>query len=126
MSLNPVQFIVAPRLLAVVLMVPCVTLIGSWIGMLGGLFISVTVVDVGWVSYWEHVWDSLDPPDIWRGLSKSVVFGLIIGTIGCYQGFQVQGGAEGVGRVTTRAVVQSIVAIIICDAILNYLLLFRL
>lgn len=125
MSIDPMRHIVAPRLLAVVVMVPALTVMGIWIGMVGGFLIADQVVGVGWVAYWEHVWDSLDPPDVWRGLTKAGVFALIIGTIGCYQGFRVSGGAEGVGRVTTQAVVRSIVAIIVSDAMLNYFLLFR-
>ena len=125
MSLNPIRFIVAPRLLAVTLMVPCVTLLGDAIGILGGALVADVVLDVSGNAFYERAWASLDPEDVWRGLIKATVFGLLIGSIGCYQGFQVRGGAEGVGRVTTHAVVTSIIAIIIIDAILNYLLLFR-
>jgi phospholipid/cholesterol/gamma-HCH transport system permease protein len=126
MSLNPVRFVVAPRLLAVLLMVPCVTLLGDFVGIAGGALVSSELLGVSTNSFLEHAWDSLYPEDVWRGLIKSGVFGLIIGTVGCYQGFQVKGGAEGVGRVTTNAVVTSIIAIIVSDAILNYILLFRL
>ena len=126
MSLNPVRFVVAPRLLAVLLMVPCVTILADFVGIVGGLIVSVQVLDMSVNSFFEHAWDSLYTEDVWRGLFKACVFGLIIGTIGCYQGFKVQGGAEGVGRATTSAVVTSIIAIIVSDAILNYFLLFRL
>ncbi len=125
MSLNPMRFVVAPRLLAVFLMVPCVTIIGDAVGILGGLVIAESILDMGQVVYFEHVWDALDHEEIQRGLIKATVFGVIIGSVGCYQGFKVKGGAEGVGLVTTNAVVQSIIAIIISDAILNYFLLFR-
>lgn len=126
MSLNPVRFIVAPRLLAVVLMVPCVTLLGDYVGIMGGMLVSNRVLDISWNSFFEHAWDSLFTEDVLRGSFKSLVFGTVIGTIGCYQGFRVRGGAEGVGRATTSAVVTSIIAIIVADAILNYFLLFRL
>jgi phospholipid/cholesterol/gamma-HCH transport system permease protein len=125
MALNPIRVIVAPRLLAVLLMVPAVTLLGDMVGILGGALISGQVLDVSANAYFEHAGDALDTEDVWRGLLKAGVFGLIIGTIGCYQGFKVKGGADGVGRVTTSSVVTSIIAIIIVDAILNYLLLFR-
>lgn len=125
MSLNPVRYIVAPRLFAVILMVPCVTLIGNWVGLLGGALVSITLIDLSWKEYWDGVWEALAAKHIFRGSLKSLVFGVLIGSIGCYQGFQVKGGAEGVGRVTTRAVVQTLVAIIIADAVLNYFLLFR-
>lgn len=125
MSLNPVRYIVAPRLLAVILMVPCVTVIGDWVGLFGGYVVSVGIIDISPQVYWDGVWDALAPKHIWRGTAKSVVFGILIGAIGCYQGFRVKGGAEGVGRVTTRAVVQTLIAIIVADAIMNYFLLFR-
>ena len=126
MSINPVRYIVAPRLLAVLLMVPTITLLGDFIGVLGGLIISTEILDLSANTFFEHAQDSLATKDVWRGLIKAATFGLLIGSIGCYQGFRVHGGAEGVGRVTTGAVVRSIIAIIIADAILNYFLLFRL
>lgn len=126
MALNPIRYIVAPRVLATMIMIPCVTLIGDVMGILGGLFIAVTVLDLSAVTYFEQAWEQLGSEDIWRGLFKAAVFGTIIGAVGCYQGFQVHGGAEGVGRVTTQAVVTSIIAIIVTDAILNYFLLFVL
>ncbi|MDA1193793.1 MAG: ABC transporter permease [Planctomycetota bacterium] len=126
MSVNPVRFIVAPRLLAVVLMVPLVTLLGDFVGILGGLLVAIEVLDLSPNAFFEHAQDSLSVTDVWRGLFKATVFGFLIGSIGCYQGFRVYGGAEGVGRVTTGAVVRSIIAIIVADALLNYFLLFRL
>ncbi|MHC5010758.1 MAG: MlaE family ABC transporter permease [Planctomycetota bacterium] len=126
MALNPVRYVVAPRLLATILMVPCVTLLGDMLGILGGLIVAVGVLDLSSQVYFDQAWDQLTTDDVWRGLLKATVFGTIIGSVGCYQGFQVKGGAEGVGRVTTNAVVTSIIAIIITDAILNYFLLFRL
>lgn len=125
MALNPTSFVVAPRLLAVFLMVPCVTIIGSWVGIIGGQVVASGVLDMNSHIYWENVWRRLGTEDVCRGLIKAGVFGIIIGGVGCYQGFKVRGGAEGVGRVTTRAVVQAILAIIVSDAILNYFLLFR-
>jgi phospholipid/cholesterol/gamma-HCH transport system permease protein len=125
MSLNPIRVIVAPRLLAVLLMVPSVTLLADLVGIAGGALICTQVLDISSNAYFEHAWSSLYTQDVWRGLVKAIVFGSIIGTVGCYQGFRVKGGAEGVGRVTTNAVVFSIIAIIVSDAILNYFLLFR-
>lgn len=126
MSLNPVRYIVAPRLLAVIVMVPCVTMIGCWVGLVGGWVVATEVVGLSGIDYWDRAWWALEAKHVWRGLTKAFVFGVIIGGVGCYQGFQVRGGAEGVGRVTTRAVVHAIIAIIIADAVLNYFLLFRL
>ena len=126
MALNPVRYIVAPRVIATLLMIPCVTVLGSLVGILGGLVVSVSVLDLSVQTYFEQAWARLTAQDIWRGAFKASAFGVIIGCVGCYQGFQVKGGAEGVGRVTTQAVVTSILAIIITDALLNYFLLFRL
>ena len=124
MAVNPVRFIVAPRLLAVLLMVPCVTILGDIVGILGGSMIAVTLLDLSQNQFFERAWESLYTEDVWHGTLKAAVFGVVIGTIGCYQGFRVTGGAEGVGKATTRAVVSSIVAIVILDAMLNYILLF--
>ena len=126
MALDPVRHVVAPRVIATMLMVPCVTLVGDVIGMVGGLLVSSTVLDMSPALYFEQAWGQLDADDVWKGLLKAFTFGAIIGSVGCYQGFRVKGGAEGVGRVTTAAVVSSIIVIIITDAILNYFLLFRM
>lgn len=123
-GLDPLRILVAPRLLATVIMVPCVTVLGDLVGIVGGLVVATQILDIPSHTYWERVWDQLGSQDVWHGLQKSLVFGTIIGSIGCYQGFQVKGGAEGVGRTTTQAVVASILLIIVADAILNYWLLF--
>ena len=126
MALNPTRYLVAPRVLATMIMIPCVTLLGDLVGIFGGLVVAVTVLDLSPQLFFDQAWASLEASFVWRGLFKASVFGVIIGTVGCYQGFRVKGGAEGVGRVTTEAVVTIIIAIIITDAILNYFLLFRL
>ena len=126
MALNPIRHVVAPRILATFAMIPCVTILGSIVGILGGLIVAVTVLDLTTQGYFEQAWEQLTSKLVWRGLFKASVFGAIIGAVGCYQGFQVKGGAEGVGRVTTNAVVSSIIVIIVTDAILNYFLLFRI
>lgn len=126
MALNPGRHVVAPRVLAVVVMVPCLVMLGDLLGLLGGLAISVSVLDVPANTYFRQAWDSLQGFHVWRGLVKAVLFGGIIGAVGCYRGFQVTGGAEGVGRATTSAVVTSILLIVVADAIVNYFLLFRL
>lgn len=126
MALDPVRTIVAPRLLGVLVMVPCLVVLGDLLGMLGGLLIATTVLDVPANLYFRQAWDQLSGPQVWRGLIKAGLFGVIIGTVGCYRGFQVEGGAEGVGRSTTSAVVTSILLIVVTDAIVNYYLLFRL
>jgi phospholipid/cholesterol/gamma-HCH transport system permease protein len=126
MALNPVRYVVAPRMLAVILMVPCLTMLGDWLGIAGGLIVAQGVLGVPPVTYFHQAWQQLGVDDIWRGVTKAVMFGFIIGAVGCWRGFQVEGGAEGVGRATTSAVVTSILLIVVTDAVLNYFLLFRL
>lgn len=125
MALHPVRHVVAPRLLAVLLMVPCLVMLGDLLGLLGGLVVADVVLDVPPNSYFRQCWEQLQGPHVWRGLIKAVLFAAIIGTVGCYRGFGVRGGAEGVGRATTSAVVTSILLIVVTDAIVNYFLLFR-
>jgi phospholipid/cholesterol/gamma-HCH transport system permease protein len=125
-GLHPVRFLVAPRMIATFVMIPCVTLLGDFVGIFGGLVVSEGVLDVSRKTYFEQGWDQLTAKNVWHGLEKTAVFSIIISAVGCYQGFHVKGGAEGVGRATTQAVVSSIIFIIVADAILNYFLLFRL
>lgn len=126
MALHPVRHVVAPRLLAVILMIPCLTMLGDVLGLLGGLVVSELVLEVPANTYFRQCWDQLGGAQVWRGLVKALLFGVVIGTVGCYRGFGVRGGAEGVGRATTSAVVTSILLIIVTDAVVNYFLLFRL
>jgi phospholipid/cholesterol/gamma-HCH transport system permease protein len=107
-------------------MIPCVTVLGDFVGMLGGVLVADRVLGISWKTYWEQGWDQLTARDVIHGLEKTAVFSIIISAVGCYQGFGVKGGAEGVGRATTQAVVSSIIFIIVSDAVLNYFLLFRL
>ena len=123
-GLHPVRFLVAPRLIATVTMIPCVTLLGDVVGIFGGMLVADGLLGISSTVYFERAWDQLGRDDVWHGFQKSLVFGAIIGLIGCYQGFQVKGGAEGVGRVTTQAVVACILLIVAADAVLNYYLLF--
>jgi phospholipid/cholesterol/gamma-HCH transport system permease protein len=123
-GLHPVRFLVAPRMIATFVMIPCVTLLGDFVGMFGGLLVAQGVLDLSSNTYWEQGWAQLTPENVTQGLQKTLVFSIIISAVGCYQGFQVKGGAEGVGRATTQAVVSSIVLIIIADAVLNFFLLY--
>lgn len=123
-GLNPIRFLVAPRLLATFVMIPCVTVLGNVVGILGGFVVANRLLGMSANLYFERATTRLTGIDVWHGFEKSVVFGVIIGAVGCYQGFQVKGGAEGVGRTTTQAVVSCIVLVIVADAVLNYFLLF--
>ena len=123
-ALNPVRFLCVPRLVAVLLMVPVLTLFGNVFGMYGGYLICTGVLDISPQLFWDRMIDPMRMKDIWVGGLKSVIFGGIIGLVGLAQGLQVRGGAEGVGRATTNAVVYSIILIIVADCILTVLLYF--
>lgn len=117
MGLNPVRFLMVPRVMAMMIAVPVLTLIADFMGIFGGWLLSVTVVDLGSWQYIRHTIDAIDMGDVMRGLTKSFVFGFLIAMTGCYLGIKVEGGAEGVGRSTTNSVVVSIFLIIFANLI---------
>jgi len=124
MGLNPVKFLVVPKFLAMITAVPCVTVIAMFIMILGGLAAGVVIVGVDPATYIEMTVNSLAEKDLVIGLTKSFFFGVTICWVGIYRGFQVEGGAEGVGRKTTSSVVTSIFLIIIVDLVFTVLFYF--
>jgi len=124
-ALNPVRFLGVPRLVAVVVMVPVATLFGNVFGIYGGYLVSIGMLDITPRLYYDRLIDPMAMKDIWVGGLKSIVFGMIVGIVGMVQGFHVRGGAEGVGRATTNAVVYSIILIIVSDAAMTLLLYFE-
>jgi phospholipid/cholesterol/gamma-HCH transport system permease protein len=116
-GLNPVRFLVVPRYLAMLIMLPCLTTLADSAGVLGGALFAI--VNMGWSlqNYLLRTADALVMRDIVTGLIKSLVFAVVITKIGCYEGFSVRGGAEGVGRSTTASVVKSIFSVIAADMI---------
>jgi len=125
-ALNPVRFLVVPRALAVVIMVPCITLVGDLIGILGGYIVGVGMLGIQHGQYVNLTLDFLTNKDFFTGGVKSAVFGLIISLVACYEGFRVRGGAEGVGKATTSSVVMSIIFIIIADVLFTSLFYYIL
>ena len=123
-ALNPVRYLGVPRLLAVLIMVPVATLFGNLCGIYGGFVVSIGLLDQSPRLFWDVMIAPMEIKDIWVGGMKSVIFGGIVGLVGLGQGFQVRGGAEGVGRATTNAVVYSIILIIATDCVLTVLLYF--
>ena len=123
-SLNPVRYLVVPRFLALLLMLPCLVILGDLIGMLGGYVIGTVNLGLSSGLYIDTTIEFLTVKDIMTGLLKSAVFGMIIAMIACYQGLSTEGGAEGVGRSTTRSVVTSFILIIMADAVLTALFYF--
>ena len=118
-GLNPIKFLVVPKLLAIVIMQPCLTMIANVVSMLGGMLVAMGLLNLGMVRYVNQTFSALVLQDIITGLIKSVVFAVIIAIVGCHEGFQVEGGAEGVGLHTTASVVKSIVLIILADLLVT-------
>jgi len=116
-ALNPIRFLVIPRCLATVVMLVGLTIVADVVGVVGGLFTSWGVLDVPPQIYLDQTYLAVVYRDFFTGLVKAGVFGLEISMIGCYEGLNVRGGAEGVGRATTATVVKSIVALIATDCV---------
>lgn len=121
MGFNVIDFIVMPRLIAILIAMPLIVILADLVGILGGLIASLATLDITAVTYFNRMQISLGLNDIASGLIKSCIFGLIIVVIGCFRGFQVSGGAESVGRYTTSSVVTSIFNIILIDALFTLL-----
>jgi phospholipid/cholesterol/gamma-HCH transport system permease protein len=121
MGLNPVKYLVVPRAAAMMIMLPCLTVIADFIGIFGGYVISMISLNVTSVRYINQTISALVFSDLASGLVKSFFFAIIIVINGCYQGFMVEGGAEGVGKSTTRSVVVSIFLIITADVLFTAL-----
>lgn len=122
LSANPIKYLVVPRFIAAVLMMPVLVIVSDAVGILGGAGIGVGVLDSNPVVYMKKTFEFLKLNDIYSGLLKSIVFGAIIATVCCYQGFYTKGGAEGVGSATTRSVVISCIMILIVDYIMTAML----
>lgn len=120
MGLNPVRFLVAPPLIAMVVMLPALTAWANLVALFAaGLYVS-TALDLGMAAYIANTMNVLSPNDVWHGLGKSFLFAVLIALIACVNGSLVKGGADGVGRVTTRSVVQGICAIVMTDMLFAF------
>ncbi|MCR4409288.1 MAG: ABC transporter permease [Candidatus Saccharicenans sp.] len=119
---NPVKYLVAPRILASMIMVPCLTLYGDVIGIFGGYTYNVLLMKVNKTLYVQNTLKYFEMWDISVGLIKALVFGLVIAIIGCWQGMTAEGGAEGVGRATTKSVVVASITILILNFFLSKIL----
>jgi phospholipid/cholesterol/gamma-HCH transport system permease protein len=122
MGINPVRYLAAPAFIAMLVMLPILTFYADLIGLLGGAFYTSMELEISIESYFRQTINILSAGDVIHGLWKSAVFSIIITLIGFANGFSVTGGAEGVGRATTRSVVQSITYIIIADLIISFFL----
>jgi phospholipid/cholesterol/gamma-HCH transport system permease protein len=121
-GVSPVRYLVTPSLIAMMIMIPALTFYADIVSMFGGAFYCYHELNLSFDAYAIQTRDVLVPDDILQGLMKSFVFAIIIALVGFINGFNVKGGAEGVGMATTRSVVQSISLIIIADMIFTFFL----
>lgn len=124
MAIDPVPFLVAPKFLAMLIMLPCLSTWCDFMGILGGAVFSVKAIDMTLAGYFRSILDALLMRDIVTGLIKSVVFGAVITTVGCFEGFRTGEGAEAVGSSTTAAVVNSIFLVVGVDLIFTAIFYF--
>ena len=114
-ALNPVKFLVVPRVVATVISMLCLAVISNVVAIAAALLVSMLALDIPYTTYMSNTLDQVKVVDFVTGVAKGGIFGLLIGLIACYQGLRVTGGAAGVGQATTDTVVQSVVAVIIAD-----------
>jgi len=121
LAANPIKHLVVPRVIAGTIMLPILAVMADLIGIFGGYMVSVHMLGANPITYIERSFDLMEPQDLYSGLAKSVVFGFIISTVGCYFGFYTEGGAEGVGKATTRSVVVAFLLIFLANYTLTAL-----
>ena len=122
MGLEPSRFLVVPRLVALLLMLPLLTIFGDVVSILGGMWVAQTYAHISYEGFISSVRQSIDFSDVVKGILKSLVFAAIIAMVGAYQGLSTRGGAAGVGQSTTRAVVLAMILIFISNFVLSFLL----
>jgi len=122
MAANPIQYLIVPRVIAGVIMVPFLTIISDFVGIVGGYFVGVGLLNINSGIFMKNITKMVELSDIFNGLVKAACFGLILSLVGCYKGFHATGGAEGVGRATTEAVVLASITILISDYFLTALM----
>jgi phospholipid/cholesterol/gamma-HCH transport system permease protein len=125
LSTEPIRYLVTPRLIACVLMLPCLVLIGDVIGVMGGYLVSVYKLEFNSSYYILNTFKNLKYIDVFSGVIKAAVFGMIIAIIGCYSGYSAEKGAQGVGKATTAAVVNSSILILLSNYFLTELFFSR-
>jgi phospholipid/cholesterol/gamma-HCH transport system permease protein len=124
MAIDPIRFLVVPRFLAMLIMLPALTVFGNCVGIVGGWSVCKFALDFDTPNFIVRAMDRAEPWDLYSGLIKSVVFAWLVITIACYKGLEVEGGAEGVGQATTQSVVWSLLIMLIANALLTGLFFF--
>ena len=122
MAVNPIQYLIVPRFIAGLVMVPLLTSLFNLVGMVGCYSVGVGLLNIDEGVFYENVKWFVEPTDLYNGLIKSCVFGGILTLVGCYKGFYATGGARGVGLATTQSVVVSSVLILVADYLLTALM----
>lgn len=115
MAVDPINYLVKPRLIAATLSVPMLTAVFDFVGILGSYIVGVYILDMSYPEFVVRLQEWVDWDDIQAGLIKGTVFGMILGTVACYKGYYTKGGAAGVGRATTSSVVVASVAILVSN-----------
>jgi phospholipid/cholesterol/gamma-HCH transport system permease protein len=123
-GIDPIRRLMTPRVLATVLVLPLLAAVGDCAGLLGGFLVASLTLHLNAAQFWTRAIHALVFGDLCIGFVKPVVFGFIIATVGCYQGFRVKGGTEGVGRATIAAFVESSVIVLVVDLFLTRFLLY--
>lgn len=119
LATNPIKYLIVPRFISGLFMLPSLVVISDIIGIIGGYLITVGLFGASSTVYWKRTWDYLEVNDIYSGLIKAAFFGASIALISCHRGFYTSGGAEGVGKATTGAVVLSSMTILVSDYFLS-------
>lgn len=123
-GLNPIEWLVLPRIVALVIVMPLLAFWGNMTGLLGGAVACTIYLDFTFVQFFDRLRDTVGVWHFYTGMIKAPVFGIVIATIGCFEGLQVSGSAESVGQLTTRSVVESIFCVIVLDAVFSIIFLF--
>ncbi|MFA5339837.1 MAG: ABC transporter permease [Candidatus Omnitrophota bacterium] len=124
LATNPIKYLVVPRFIALFFMLPLLTIYADIVGIFGGYMIGVWRLNILHNLYWDMTWNPLHIKDIVTGIIKAFAFGVIICIVACYEGMRVEGGAQGVGAATTKAVVISFILIIAADCLFTALFYF--
>jgi phospholipid/cholesterol/gamma-HCH transport system permease protein len=122
LATDPVKYLFVPRVISGLIMLPLLTILGDALGIYGGYLVAVKLMDANPVIYSQNSYQFLSMNDLWSGVIKSAAFGLILTLTGCVRGYYTTGGAEGVGRATTAAVVEASLIILLADFFLTKLL----
>jgi phospholipid/cholesterol/gamma-HCH transport system permease protein len=121
LGLDPLQLLVVPRVLALMVIMPLLTIYCDLVALTGGALMSMNLIDLSLSQFLTQLQSAISPSTFWVGVIKAPVFAFVIALIGCYEGLQVSGGSESVGRRTTQAVVKSIFTVIVLNAFFSVL-----